>query len=231
MRKRKFLLIIPARDGSKGVKNKNLKIVGRKRLIDYAISTAISIKIEGEKIISTDIQEIFSDTDAFLPVTIPFKRPKKLSTDKATAFDVVEHSLKWFKKKKELFENIILLQPTNPFRKHNLIQEAINFYIKNNLKSLAAITEVWQHPSEIVIRNENEFVKVLNEDEGRRQDFSKSFFISGALYIISVDLLLDTRKFLNHLTYYYELNPETALDIDNEFQLKLANSYAKIYEK
>ena len=146
-----------------------------------------------------------------------------------TTLEVVKHSLHWYESKGIIFENIIILQPTNPFRKVERIQEAIDLFIKKDLVSLVGITEAWQHPSEILVKKNNKFIKLYNDKEGRRQNFIQSFFISGALYIIKTKSLLETKKFLNSDTCYHILNSETALDIDNEFQFKLANAFVKEY--
>ncbi len=225
--KHKFLLIIPARAGSKGIINKNLRYVGKHKLIDYSIKLVKKIKLEGIRIISTDIDDLINDKEKFKPILVPFKRPNMFSSDKSTMYGVVNHSLKWLKKNYKMeFENIIIIQPTNPFRKTSIIQEAIKTYVESSLNSLVGVSEVWQHPAEIILKQDNIFKKIMNEREGRRQEFSEVQFISGALYIISSKKLKETKNFLNDDTYFYKLNEETSLDIDNEFQMMLADSFA-----
>ena len=63
-------------------------------------------------------------------IEIPFESTKKLSNDRSTIYETVYHALKWYKKENTSFENIIILQPTNPFRKVKFIQEGIDFYLK-----------------------------------------------------------------------------------------------------
>ncbi len=95
----KILCIIPAREGSKGLKNKNLKRLNNHPLIAWSIFAAKKCKKISEIVVSTDSLKISKISKKY-GVSVPFIRPKKLATDKASTFSVLKHAIDYFKKKK-----------------------------------------------------------------------------------------------------------------------------------
>ena len=87
------IAIIPARSGSKGIKNKNLKKLGNHPLLAYSIAAAkLAVKID-RVIVSTD-SEIYADVAISYGAEVPFLRPKDLSKDKSTDFEFMFHRKK-----------------------------------------------------------------------------------------------------------------------------------------
>ena len=120
------LVIIPAREGSKGIHLKNILMINGKPLIEYTINSAKKSKLVSRIIISTDSKKI-AKIGKNLNIDIPFIRPKKISGDKATSFEVVKHTLEFLEKNESYIPDIIvLLQPTNPLRSTALIDKVIN---------------------------------------------------------------------------------------------------------
>mgnify|MGYP001164150906 FL=1 len=97
--KKKVLCVIPARKGSKGLRNKNIKKLNKIPLIAWSILTAKKCKLIDEIIVSTDCPKI-SKIAMKYGANAPFIRPKKLATDKASSFSVLKHAIDFFKKKK-----------------------------------------------------------------------------------------------------------------------------------
>jgi len=91
--------LIPARSGSKGIKNKNIVKINNKELIGYTIDLAKKIKLINKIIISTDSKKIKKIAEKFGAI-VPFLRPKKFSKDNSTDLDVFKHYLFWLNKKK-----------------------------------------------------------------------------------------------------------------------------------
>ena len=99
-KKKKILVIIPARKGSKGLKNKHLLRLGNKKLIEWVIGSSKKVNMVDKILLTTDsskIRKIALNNS----ISSPFLRPKKLSTDKATSSDVIIHALDFLKKKKK----------------------------------------------------------------------------------------------------------------------------------
>ena len=147
MKKYELLIIIPARSGSKQIKNKNLVKINKHPLISYSIAAAHKIKVN-KKIIfcSTDSKKI-KNIAASYGATIPFLRPKKISGNKSRDLEFVNHSLINFFKNNKIFKFGLILRPTSPIRKVSSLNFAYKKF-KNNLKmdSMRAITPSYSNP-------------------------------------------------------------------------------------
>ena len=95
----KILCVIPARKGSKGLKNKNIKKLNNIPLIAWSILAAKKSKLITEIIVSTDSEKNFKDCKKIW-CKVPFLRPKKFATDKSSSFSVLKHAIEFFEKKK-----------------------------------------------------------------------------------------------------------------------------------
>ena len=128
----KILAVIPARGGSKGLKNKNIKNLCGHPLIAWTIKKAKQSKYIQKVIVSTDSKKV-SEISKKYGASVPFFRPKKYATDKASDFVVLKHALDFFKNKGENFDYVIMLQPTSPLRGlkdiNNSIKNTINLFI------------------------------------------------------------------------------------------------------
>ena len=149
---KKILAIIPARGGSKKIKNKNIVKIKKKPLLGYTIEQALKSKYIDEICLSSDSIKIINIAKSF-GLNVFFKRPKILSTDYALTKDVVKHALKkskkYFKKK---FDYFILLQPTCPLRKSFHIDQSIKKLISSKHNSLISICDVdGYHPNRMKV--------------------------------------------------------------------------------
>ena len=116
MKKNAFLAIIPARAGSKRIPNKNLQLLSNKPMIQYTIEAAISSLQKSNIIISSNDVKVHNIAKKF-GLNVPFIRPSKLSTETATTSSVILHAIQWYRKQHGFIpDNLILLQPTSPFR-------------------------------------------------------------------------------------------------------------------
>ena len=127
-----MLVVIPARGGSKGVPGKNIKQLGGKPLIQYTLEAAREIVPDHQIIVSTDSEEIKKVVES-LGLEVPFLRPAELATDNAGTYEVLIHAIEFMKSQGKLYDTLLLLQPTSPFRTSQQVREAIEVYEKNNL--------------------------------------------------------------------------------------------------
>ena len=116
----KILAFIPARGGSKGIPNKNIKLFNGKPLIEWTINSALKSKLISKVIVSSDSKKILSISKK-LGADIVL-RPKNISGDFATTESAIKH---YIKNTKESFDTIVLLSPTSPIRKMKDIDNAI----------------------------------------------------------------------------------------------------------
>ena len=122
---KKIICIITARSGSKGLKNKNIRILKGLPLLAHTIIAAKKSKILSRVILSTDSQ-LYANIGSKFGAEVPFLRPKKLATSTAHHPEVVNHALKFVETKSQIkFDYVVMLQPTSPFRKSKHINEAI----------------------------------------------------------------------------------------------------------
>ena len=135
------LAIIPARGGSKGIPEKNLKLIAGKPLIAWTIEQALNASLLDRVIVSTDSEEI-SEIALMYGAEVPFKRPSKLSTDESTTEASLIHCVDWLKANEDFDpENIILLQCTSPIRNENSIDQAIIKFKDEKAGSLLSVYE------------------------------------------------------------------------------------------
>ena len=134
--KRKFIALIPARKGSKSIKNKNMHKILGKPLIYYTILAAKKSKIFDQIFVSTDSKKIINYSLKHNVSTI--MRPKRYSMDFSSANNVVKHFINQNNKLKK-DDVIIYLQPTSPFRNYLDIKKSVKLFTKNNQKSLVSV--------------------------------------------------------------------------------------------
>ena len=128
-RKNKILALIPARSGSKGLKNKNILKLKDIPLIAWTIKSALKSKKIDKIIVDSDSEKILNISKKF-NVNCFIHRPKKLALDKTPISDVIIHALLKYKDEYDFF---LLLQPTSPFRSSKQIDKFINYFLKLNL--------------------------------------------------------------------------------------------------
>lgn len=187
----KTLFLITARGSSKGIPGKNIKELGGKPLIAYSID--IARKFVGDEFIcvSSDSDEIIKIVEKY-GLKVPFKRPDELATDTAGSHEVILHALDWYKNKGIEFENIVLLQPTSPFRLKEHLQEALSLF-NDEIDMVTSVKKVKSNIySTYYIENENSFIEkvFITEDNGiRRQDSKTIYELNGSIYVINVEAI------------------------------------------
>ncbi|MBZ9687635.1 acylneuraminate cytidylyltransferase family protein [Clostridium estertheticum] len=225
---KRFLAVIPARGGSKGIPNKNIMAICGKPLIAYTIEAGKKSKYIDEIIVSTDSDVIKVIAQQYGAV-VPFLRPEELSSDSAKSIDVVIHAIDFYKNNNITFDYVILLQPTSPLRTFEHLDKAIEKIIESSGTSLVSVCEAEENP--ILMRNiENDKLKEVISFEGtnlRRQDLPTFYIFNGALYINSTDMLVDEKKFVNEDTIPYVMDKESSVDIDTMLDARLVELIIK----
>lgn len=223
---KKILAIIPARGGSKKIKNKNIVKIKNKPLIGYTIEQALKSKYIDEICLSSDSIKIINIAKSF-GLNVFFKRPKILSTDYALTKDVVKHALKkskkYFKKK---FDYFILLQPTCPLRKSFHIDQSIKKLISSKHNSLISICDVdGYHPNRMKVIKKNllfNYSKKKSEDMRPRQKLPKVFIRNGAIYLTKVSFFEKKKIISDKTSIPYLMEQDNSINIDGPLDLELA---------
>ena len=204
---KKVLAIIPARAGSKRVKNKNLKKICSKPLIDYSLIEAKKSKFIDKIFVSTDSKAISKESRKF-GLQPEFLRPKKFSTHFTNSETVILYLLKKFKVHN--FAYFILLQPTSPLRTINDIDRSIKYFANKNLNTLVSVKKIKD------IKTKSKFYLV------KKKTSKKNFKLNGAIYISSVKYFLKKKNFNSTKLIYYIMSKKRSLDIDTNRDFKEA---------
>ena len=137
------------------------------------------------------------------------------------------------KKKNIHLKNVLLLQPTSPFRSTEEFKKGLNIFFKKNLESLIGVTKMKEHPNECIKKVGKNWYPLLTKSsvQIQRQEYNKNFyFIDGSFYIAKVEFLKKNKSFLNFKkTYFFPLFNKAVIDIDEENDLNLSKIIYKHY--
>ena len=210
------LIVIPARAGSKGLPNKNTLLLGSKPLISYSIEYALKIKKEHDIICVTtnDIKVI--EIVADYKEVILIKRPKILSSDYASMNDVLKHSVLELSNKFILFDKILLLQPTSPFREIEDYRK-ISKILTNSIDLVVSVKVSKSNPY-FNLFEENIEGYLVKSKEGtfvRRQDCPHIYEYNGSMYYMWKNSLLNFGLHKMPKILKMIMPDERSIDIDN----------------
>ncbi|HEY5590805.1 MAG TPA: acylneuraminate cytidylyltransferase family protein [Paludibacter sp.] len=207
---KRILAIIPARGGSKGLPEKNIKHLRGRPLIGYTIEQAKTSKYIDEIFVSTDSKMIANTAKEF-GIIVPFLRPTELAKDTSSSMDVVEHVLSYFENRNTFFDYIVLLEPTSPLRKKDDIDNAIQLAVSNeSADGIISLGEVhMEHPMIVKKVNENGNIMSYIDDVkkiSQRQQADKAYFPYGVIYMIKTKVFKREKSFYtnNILPYFIE---------------------------
>lgn len=224
-----ILCIIPARGGSKGIKNKNLLTIDDMPLVEYSIKHSLESKYITRTIVSTDseaIQEIALKAGA----EVPFLRPKELAEDHILDLPVFEHALNFLEKTENYKPNLIVhLRPTTPYRKSEWIDEAI-LAIKNTPEadSIRSVSKPSEHPYRIFRIDKNGYLDALMKSEHphpyllRRQDHPDMYHYNCVIDITKPNTLLKKKSMTGDQILPYIMDPQNVIDIDSQRDYQVA---------
>lgn len=204
--------IIPARGGSKGIPGKNIINVGGKPLIGWSIDAALASRYIDEVVVSSDCNDILEVASKYGAST--YKRPEHLASDTATTESVIDYVLTQLD---QSFDNVIVLQPTSPRRRSEHIDEAITLYSNTLADSLISVYPQGIKPFKSFLINSKGFLNGFLDDESpfkRRQDLPETYYPNGAIYIVKMNLFLQTKKLLGKRCVPYIMDEFHSLDID-----------------
>ncbi len=219
-----ILALIPARAGSKGIKNKNIKLLSGKELIAYSIEAAKNSRYIDDIVVSTDGKNI-ADIAIRCGAEAPFLRPAELADDISKTIDVVLHAVNYLSKEGRLYDALVLLQPTQPLRTSEDIDLALEYFFKNDMQSIASVSEVESHPLLIrTITEKGKLESLLNKNSTcRRQDMPKFYCVNGAIYINKISELSNETSF-NDNKIPFIMKREHSIDIDEPLDLAIAET-------
>lgn len=226
----KTLWLIPARGGSKGIPDKNLKPFCGESLVSRAVKQALKCASPKDIVfVSTDSEKIKSEAEK-AGVEIPFLRPKELATDTASTYSVIIDTLKKFKLRGIEFDKVILLQPTSPFRTIEDIKAAEKLW-QADIDMVVSVNKAKANPYfNLFETNEEGFLKISKGSGNftRRQDAPDVWEYNGAVYVMSVKSLIISSMAGFKKIIPYEMPSGRSVDLDTPEDWTIAEI---IYQK
>lgn len=219
----KKIAIIPARSGSKGLKDKNIIDLCGKPLLAYSIEAAIESKVFHKIIVSTD-------SDAYAKIAIQYgadimMRGERLSNDKATTFVVIEDILK--NRITDSLDYFVLLQPTSPLRNAFHVKEAVEKFERrfNEFDFLVSMKE--SEHAKILVNpiDEDESLKYFDVDfSNYHRQVYKDYSPNGAIFMAKPKAYLEQKHFFGQKSLAYLMGAEDSIDIDGPLDLVVAKA-------
>jgi CMP-N,N'-diacetyllegionaminic acid synthase len=225
----RVIALIPARGGSKSIKDKNIVPFCDKPLISYTIKHALRSKLIDRVIVSTDSKRI-ADVAKHYGAEVPFIRPFELAQDDTVDLPVFEHCLDYLKNNELYIPDIIVhLRPTSPLRTVSMIDDAINLLIENSdASSVRCVCEPAQNPFKMWAIGKDGFIKSLinsNIHEAYnqpRQALPEVYWQNGYVDIMRCKTISRDKSMTGDKILPLIVDSENIIDIDNLITLKLA---------
>lgn len=225
------IAIIPARSGSKGLKDKNIKSLNGKPMMVYTIEAALKSNVFDEVVVSTDSKK-YAEIAIEWGASVPFLRSEELSSDNASSWDVVRDVLQKYKGQGQNFNSFALLQPTSPLRKAEDIVKAYNAFYEKQANAIVGVTEAEHSPLWCGTLPEDQslvgFFKSTDYSNHPRQKLAPYFRINGAIYIAKTDYFYTTNDIYINKCYAYVMNRENSIDIDTALDFTIAQIIEKL---
>ncbi len=220
-----ILGIIPARGGSKGVPDKNIRILAGKPLICWTIEYALASRFITRLIVTTDSKKILEESRVCGAET-PFLRPDYLARDETPSNDALIHALEFLKEKESYIPDFFVeLQPTSPLRKTEHIDGALEILVSNNYDSVVSVVKTEEHPAWMkTIDTEGRLKPYISGPDNyhRRQDLPEVFSLNGAIYAANTGIFLREKDYYTNNTVPYVMDRISSIDIDSVFDFRIA---------
>lgn len=230
---RSILALIPARGGSKGLLRKNLQPLLEKPLIYWTLKEAEASRYIDRIVVSTEDEEIAVVAQTY-GAEVPFVRPANLASDTVRGVEVIFHALGWFEKHQNVFDLVVLLQPTSPLRVSQDIDSAVELLFAKRARAVVSVSESEHHPCYINYLPDNGCMKDFvsyNDRNKNRQELKPAYRINGAIYLAYWDYIKDNHGFFGEKTFAYIMPEERSVDVDSRVEMELASIMLKQRER
>ena len=218
-----FILLIPARGGSKGIKKKNLKLLLKKPLVSHTIDFAKKLNFIYKISINSDDKNIIKISKKKKVDHI--KRKKNLSGDYVSDYDLISSTINYYKKKNLNYDYIIYLQPTSPFRKIKDLTLASKKVIDLNLDTIWSVNKIDNKYNPLkLFKKKGEFLSLYSNMGKKiiaRQQLENIYQRNGIFYIFDVKKLIKNKTIypakgiFPYLIKYKYVNIDTLNDLKN----------------
>lgn len=226
----KALYVIPARGGSKGIPHKNIRLLGGRPLIGYSIAVARELAGDEDICVSTDDPGI-AEVAGREGLEVPFLRPAELATDCSGTREVLLHALDFYAARGRVYDTIVLLQPTSPFRTADDVRRSLALYTPD-IDMVVTVREASSNPYYNCYETGSDGFLHISKGDGlytRRQDAPKVWEYNGAVYVINAASLRQMPMGAFRRRVMCEMEGWRSIDLDTETDWMIAELLLKRY--
>ena len=223
------IAIIPARSGSKGLVDKNIRELNGIPLVGHTIIAAKKSELFDEIMVSTD-SEFYREIALKFGAKVPFLRSNANSNDNSSSWDVVKEVLDSYSKINKDFKTVFLLQPTSPLRDENDIKDAYKLYIKKRARFVVSVSMSDCPPQWVNLIGPGLNMKNFISKEyynKPRQDLDQFYRVNGGIYIIDKEFLFNESYYYTNRSYAFIMDKSKSIDIDDQYDFMLADAILK----
>ena len=215
-----LLVVVPARGGSKRLPGKNIRPLAGRSLLKHTADAIIESALSTEVILTTDDDSIAAAGRA-LDWLVPFRRPSSLATDDTPMFETVLHALDWYAHDRGGDpDQILLLQPTSPFRGGECLSEAARrLQSTPEANSVIGMARLKVGASHVYSRDDAGFVRPVAQTQDRA-----AYVPNGALYLVRTKAFRQARTLFAPPIVSLEMDAFHAVDIDDASDWALAEA-------
>lgn len=239
MKLNNIIALIPARSGSKGIPNKNIRPLGGFPLIAYSIKAALKSKLIDRVIVSTDSEE-YAEIAREYGAEVPFLRPSELSGDRATDMQFFKHAINWFKENEgDVPEYFVHIRPTTPLRNPQVIDAALKSFIGSNFTALRSVHKM-SESSYKSFEIENDKLKCLcgggfdiESANLARQSYPSTYDANGYVDIVRSEMVVQKNLIHGNQVQAYITDMSYEIDelIDIDFLEYLINKSPELVKR
>lgn len=228
----KHLAVIPARSGSKGLKDKNIRELAGAPLLAYSVRAAQESGLFDRILLSTDSAS-YAAIGERCGASVPFLRSAQNASDQAGSWDAVREAVAGLERRGERYDTVTLLQPTSPLRTARHIREAFRLFEEKKARSVVSVCEAEHSPLWCGLLPESLSMDAFgaeNRSGVPRQQLPVYYRINGAIYILEMPELYRTPMFASG-RYAYIMERRDSVDIDDEVDFLLAEALLRRREE
>lgn len=223
----KYLIVIPARGGSKGIPLKNIYPVAGKPLITYTLDVLNQIQFDGDIVVSTDSKQIKEIVKATSDIEL-IERPDDISGDTASTEAALIHALREMEKRKNChYDAVVTLQATSPLRKAKTIEECMHQFEKDQEKYDALLTLTETREDYWIKKRGKEYCRLAPQAPRRRQEREPLYIENSAIYITKRNSLLETNSVLGYHVNGYVIPEKEGVDINGLLDILFVEAVLK----
>jgi len=227
----RYVALICARGGSKGLPGKNIKPLGGIPLIGRSIEIAKKISKIDRVIVSTDSVEIATVARAY-GAEVPFMRPAELATDTSSEWMVWQHAIEYLKNNDwNTVDGLVNLPTTAPLRSTIDVENCLVEYEKGDVDIVITVTKAYRNPYFNMVTNDQEGYSSLvidGERIVRRQDAPTVYDVSTVAYVVNPEYVINSNGIFDGKVRSVEVPIERAVDIDTQYDFEIANTFLTI---